>query len=595
MRFFSLTHFFVLLVITFSLLVSCKLFHPSHDKDELLDENALPESLDSGSDELTSVPSTLWSPFQRKANAGYYFLSSEYILLEGNPKKAVPLLEAAYALDPNPFLGGRLAAAKASSGREADALADVKKMVLLYPKNAQLRFLYGQLLYALPDSSAEAEKQLEKAISLDPSLEAAYIFLIETHQKAKDFPKAIAVSKDLVKHIPKSIVGWSILSRLYLITRDKTKAIEPAKRAYQMQSNNPELTLVYALTLELNGRSKEAVQLYEQLYRLDPSNEELIGRMVALYSDLGDLNDALEILTELIKSSSTPRPGIEMQRAIILWELKRFQEASEILNRLAKEYPDSDRLQYMSALGYEKLEQHDKAIEIYKTIPQNSQFRIHASVRIAGILQHQKKFDEAYTIVKDLLEDNSQNADLYALTASILSELDRPKESIELMTTAITKFPDQKPRFLFLKGVYQEKAGDKEDCIKTMQIVIKIAPNNPDALNYLGYLYAETGDNLDEAENLIKRALKIKPENGFYIDSLAWVFYQKKEYEKALKLLEQALAKEPEEGVVMEHFGDVYQALNKLDLTKSYYEKALKTKLDKRDQKRIEEKFKKLK
>lgn len=594
MRSFLVLIFLATSVLSFSSLTSCKLFRPSHDNDDILDENALPESL-SGSDELTSVPSTLWSPFQRKANAGYYFLSSEYMLLEGNPKKATPLLEAAYALDPNSFLGGRLAAAKAASGREADALADVKKMILLYPKNAQLRFLYGQLLSSFPDSSVEAEKQLEKAIALDPSLEGAYLFLIETHQKAKDYPKAIAVSKDLVKNIPKSIIGWSVLSRLYLITRDKKKALDPAKRAYQMQSSNPELTLVYALALELNGQSKEAVQLYEQLYRLDPSNEDLIARMVSLYSDLGDLNDALDILTELIKSSPSPRPGIEMQRAIILWELKKFKEASEILVRLAKEYPDSDRLQYMSALGYEKLEQYDKAVEIYKAIPDNSQFKIHASVRIAGVFQRQKRFDEAYDVLKDLLEDNPQNADLYGFTASVLSELERPKESVELIDTALEKFPDQKPKFLFLKGVYQEKAGDRDGCIKTMQTVIKIAPNNPDALNYLGYLYAETGEKLDEAETLIKRALKIKPDNGFYLDSLAWVFYQKKEYDKALKLLELAIAKEPEEGVIMEHFGDIYQALKKLDQTKDYYEKALKTKLDKRDRKRVEEKLKKLK
>ncbi len=575
---------------------ACKLFRlGGSDKDQMLDGETLPDMPATETDELTAVPSSLWSPFQRKSNAGYYFLTSEYMLLGGNPKKAVPLLEAAYALDPNPFLGGRLVAAKAASGGEGEALLDIRKMVLLYPKSANLRFLFGQLLLNLSDSQEDAEKQLEKSIELDPTLEAGYLVLIDLHQRDKKFDKAIVISKDLVKALPKSIAGWTILSRLYLVTRDKKKALEPARRAYQMQSSNPELVLVYALTLELNGKSKEAVHLYEQLYRLDPSNEELIGRMVALYRDLGDLKDALNLLDELNNSSKTTKIGVEMQRAFILWELKRFKEASSILDRLATEYPDSDRLHYMSALGQEKLEQYEKALEIYKNIPENSQFKIHAQVRSAGILQHLKRYNDATAIIETLLEDNSQNADLYVMAASVYSDQEKYANSIEIVTVALSKFPDQRPRFLFLKGVYQEKAQDRDGCIKTIQEVIKIAPNNPDALNYLGYLYAEAAENLEEAESLIKRALKLRPDNGFYLDSLAWVYYQRKEYLKALPLLEQALKREPEEGVVMEHLGDVHKALGHDDKVRKLYEAALKCKLEKRDRVRIEEKTKKLK
>ena len=67
--------------------------------------------------------------------------------------------------------------------------------------------------------------------------------------------------------------------------------------------------------------------------------------------------------------------------------------------------------------------------------------------------------------------------------------------------------------------------------IDEMKKAIALNPKNAQALNYLGYTYAESGQNLDEAESLIKRALTVEPEDGFYVDSLGWVYYQKGEYQ----------------------------------------------------------------
>ncbi|CAD7783277.1 MAG: Tetratricopeptide repeat protein [Candidatus Methanoperedenaceae archaeon GB50] len=72
----------------------------------------------------------------------------------------------------------------------------------------------------------------------------------------------------------------------------------------------------------------------------------------------------------------------------------------------------------------------------------------------------------------------------------------------------------------------------KDMCIKEMRQTISLDPNHAEALNYLGYTYAEMGENLEEAERLIKRALEIKPEDGYIIDSLGWVYYQRGEYKR---------------------------------------------------------------
>ena len=109
-----------------------------------------------------------------------------------------------------------------------------------------------------------------------------------------------------------------------------------------------------------------------------------------------------------------------------------------------------------------------------------------------------------------------------------------------------------------------------------MSKAIAINPSNAPALNYLGYSYAEEGTHLDEAEKLIKRALVIEPEDGFYVDSLGWVYYQKGEYQKAVDQLERAVNLTGSDPTITEHLGDAYNKVGKERDARHQYEDALK-------------------
>ncbi len=108
-----------------------------------------------------------------------------------------------------------------------------------------------------------------------------------------------------------------------------------------------------------------------------------------------------------------------------------------------------------------------------------------------------------------------------------------------------------------------------------MRRVIALEPQNASALNYLGYTYADLGQNLDEAEQLILEALKYKPDDGFITDSLGWVYYKKGDYQKALAYLKKASEIVPEDPVILEHVGDAYLKLNDKPNALKYYQKSL--------------------
>ncbi len=573
-------------VVAMMTLLGCRTTKSQDRASTFLDgENSIQLGIDGQGER---VPSFLWSPARRRATASYLYLASESMGLTGQSTKATEALEAAYNLDPNAFLGAKMIAAQANQGDSDKALLEAKRMVLLYPKSADLRFLLGQLYRSRDYNGAVTE--FNKAIELDPLYEAAYVNLIVLHQVEKKNEAATKVAEKYVKALPNSALSWSMLARQLILTNKKKQALEPARRAHELQSSNPEFVLIYALALEMNNESKKAISLYEQLYRLYPTNEELVSRMVELYRQVGGLNEAMELLSELSKLPGGQRPGVQLQRAILLWEMQKFVEAAEILDTLVREFPESDRLVYMSALGKEKLQQYDEAIAVYQQVPETSQFRSHADFRTILILREQKKFGEALAIIDAMLAREEAVEEVFVAGASIYDETEKAAKALETIEAGLQRFPD-KPRLLFLRGVYQEKLGKRAACIESMRLVIKLEPSNSSALNFLGYVYAETGENLDEAEQLISRALAIKPNDGYYLDSLGWVFFQKKDYNKALTTLQRAIKFAPDEGVIFEHLADTFEALGRIDEAREYFGKAVAVKLEPRDDKRIRGKY----
>jgi len=164
--------------------------------------------------------------------------------------------------------------------------------------------------------------------------------------------------------------------------------------------------------------------------------------------------------------------------------------------------------------------------------------------------------------------------------------VDHIKQAIELE-------PDN-PRYYFRLGVVYDKWSKKDASIETMQKVIALDPKHANALNYLGYTYADLGRNLDEAERLVKEALKYKPNDGYITDSLGWVYYKKGQFDKALKYIKKAVELVPDDPIMLEHMGDVYQKLNDKPNALKYYQKSLKIKEKDKDKEALEKKIRQL-
>jgi tetratricopeptide (TPR) repeat protein len=132
-----------------------------------------------------------------------------------------------------------------------------------------------------------------------------------------------------------------------------------------------------------------------------------------------------------------------------------------------------------------------------------------------------------------------------------------------------------------------------DEAIVQMRKVLEIEPDHAEALNFIGYTYAEKGIRLDEALDLIQRALLIEPDSGAYIDSLGWVYFQQGLYDKALDTLKKAFSHRSDDSTIAEHLGDVYLKKEEYSLSLEMYQKALD--LDHQDVDKIRKKMEEVK
>ncbi len=537
----------------------------------------------------------LWSPDQRVAQAAFHYLLGEMLLQRGNTGDASTMLSSAYALDATPFLGSRAIVAKAESGQIDEATKEAERLVLLYPRNMAAKILYAQLLVR-KGSFSPAITQLEGVIKGKPDDELPYVMLVELWARDGKRAKARGVARKLTQVRPDSPVGWSMVARLCLLDGARKDMLSAAKKAWSIQAT-PDNALLYAVALELNGQVNEALRIYEVAYKAADSSEKLTAKLVDLYRQVGNLEEALRVLSDVNRKTGNPgrgpSVGLEIQRVAILWELKRDAEALKILEEISKTDQRPDLVASLLGYGYERMKRFDDALKAYARVTRDFLLYKEVGIRRCLILKQQGKVDEAASLVATFLAQPDPGWEFYVLAAEIESARERNKDAYTLCLDGWRRYQDQ-PRLLFLAGVYMEKNGDAAQAIKTMRDLIKIQPDNSSALNFLGYLMVEKGGDLGEARKLIERALEIRPGDGAYLDSLGWCLFKMGQIDKAEELLLRAIQKSPDEGVIMEHLAEVAVKRGQVEAAIGWLEKAKSQELDARDRTRIEARLEEL-
>ncbi len=202
-----------------------------------------------------------------------------------------------------------------------------------------------------------------------------------------------------------------------------------------------------------------------------------------------------------------------------------------------------------------------------------------AQIEIANSLDAEGRTDEAFRILKSAIR-RDKGADEARLTlAGLYASKERHQEAVKVAGETIARLPDPPPDDAWRNYVTRASSLIEldrfDDAEADLKRAVEIAPEEPIALNYLGYSWAERGVNLDEAFRLIEKAVALRPQSGAITDSLGWAYFQRGEFEAALPHLEKAASLEPGDPTVTDHLGDVYWRLGRETEARFQWRRAL--------------------
>ena len=232
-------------------------------------------------------------------------------------------------------------------------------------------------------------------------------------------------------------------------------------------------------------------------------------------------------------------------------------------------------------------------MEQFGRISEKSELFVDARVQLAYLYDRREQTQQAIEVLQPALQQKNDSKEIYAFLASLYRKIKDYPKAIQSMERVIALDPKNDQAIFQLGALYDEDK-NKERSVAHMKKAIELNPQNAPALNYLAYTWAEMGVQLDESENLVMRALKIEPNDGFYIDTLGWVYYQKGDYPKAVEQLERAVEITGDDPTIIEHLGDAYEKAGKPDRAVARYRDALKNAKENDQIKRIREKIQRL-
>ena len=254
------------------------------------------------------------------------------------------------------------------------------------------------------------------------------------------------------------------------------------------------------------------------------------------------------------------------------------EETALIFNALATKLdPNAQIPQIWSAELMEKSGNHLAANRIYDQMAETNDIIL--LKKIMNLIAVQDDAG-AEPMIKDLLSRNLDDGHLWLLYGHTLVGLDRQAEAVGPLKEAVRLFKqrglkDDAGQALLSLGAVYDQLKQEENAEKALLEAIGQMPNNPQALNYLGYLWLESGKNIDQAFDLVKQAAELSPDEPNIMDSLALGYYLKQDYQKALDLAEKATNLLSFSSVAHTHLGDIYQALGREREAGYQYQKAL--------------------
>lgn len=332
------------------------------------------------------------------------------------------------------------------------------------------------------------------------------------------------------------------------------------------------------------GDKDKALGLYQGLRLQGGGDAELDEKIAAV--EKGDQDVLKKILPPLAITS------IQQGAALALYDMAfiLYQEESDSSTKLFVQMalaidPNLTYARALLAATMIRNDRLDEAIALLKQIPEDHPSYMESQRQAAELLAKEDRTQDAVALL-DTLYTKYHDIESLIRIGDILrykEDYDGALEAYNRAAKAIggDKVPEEYWHLLYARGMVYEREGDWNKAVKDLEQAVEYRPNHPYLLNYLGYGWADKGENLEQSLDMIRRAAALRPTDGFITDSLGWVLFRQGKYEEALPHLERAVELLPYDPTINEHLGDVYWKVGRKTEARFQWRRAINNSDDK--------------
>ena len=455
--------------------------------------------------------------------------------------------------------------------------------------NAPDNYWYSQGLASLYQQQNELDKAvtlLEQMVVRFPAKQDPLFNLLDLYGRQEKYDEVISTLNRLEKRMGKNEQLSMEKFRIYLQMKDDKKAFQEIESLVQEYPMDMRYQVILGDVYLQNGKKQEAYDVYQKVLAAEPDNPMAIFSMASYYKQTGQEELYQQQLdTLLLNKKVTPDTKVGVMRQMIVENEQADKESTQIIalfDRIMKQEQDDPQIPMLYAQYLLSKNMEAESVPVLEQVVDLDPTNNAARMMLIGAAVKKEDYKQIIKVCEPGIEATPDALEFYYYLAVAYNQAEKPDSVISICKRALEhKTADGKKEivseFYSILGDMYHTQKQMKEAYAAYDSALVYNPSNIGALNnYAYYLSVERRD-LDKAEEMSYKTVKAEPNNATYLDTYAWILFEKGNYAEARIYIDNAMKSEggDKSDVIVEHCGDIYYMTGDVDGALTYWKKAL--------------------
>ena len=450
-------------------------------------------------------------------------------------------------------------------------------------------YWYSQGLVSLYQQQNELDKAaalLEKMVTRFPSKQDPLFSLLDIYSRQEKYNDVISTLNRLEKRLGKNEQLSMEKFRIYLQMKDDKKAFQEIESLVQEYPMDMRYQVILGDVYLQNGKKQEAYDAYQKVLAVEPDNPMALFSMASYYKQTGQEELYQQQLdTLLLNKKVTPDTKVGVMRQMIVENEQADKDSTQIIalfDRIMKQEQDDPQIPMLYAQYLLSKNMEAESVPVLEQVVDLDPTNNAARMMLIGAAVKKEDYKQIIKVCEPGIEATPDALEFYYYLAVAYNQAEKPDSVISICKRALEhKTADGKKEivseFYSILGDMYHTQKQMKEAYAAYDSALVYNPSNIGALNnYAYYLSVERRD-LDKAEEMSYKTVKAEPNNATYLDTYAWILFEKGNYAEARIYIDNAMKSEggDKSDVIVEHCGDIYYMTGDVDGALTYWKKAL--------------------